>query len=72
MVRTDDPVKDFENHDTEQQSELDKLPLCIYCGEPIQQDKAFYYNDQWCCKECEPDFWNDIREDFLEGVDEDG
>lgn len=66
MLYTDDPLADFERHDAEQQAQLDKLPVCKICQEPIQQEKAIYYNDQWCCKECEGEFWQNIREDFLE------
>ncbi len=66
MTWSDDPEKDFERYDAEQQAKLDKLPICNCCGEPIQQEKAVYYNDQWCCEECEDEFWQDIREDFLE------
>lgn len=72
MVFTDDPVADFARYDAEQEKALQKLPICECCGNPIQQEKAIYYNDQWCCEDCEFDFWHDIREDFLESVDVDG
>lgn len=48
------------------QEYLDSLPLCEICNEPIQQNKAVHYNDQWCCENCEDEFWENIREDFLE------
>ena len=60
----------FAMHDAEQEKRLERLPVCEYCGEPIQQEKAIYYNDQWCCKEHEWDLWQDIREDFLENTEE--
>lgn len=66
MYYTDNPVMDAERYMQEQDERLEKLPTCECCGEPIQQEKAIYYNDQWCCEDCEPDFWNCIREDFLE------
>ena len=69
---TDNPIADFVRHDAEQQAKLDKLPVCECCKEPIQQEKAIYYNDQWCCEECEEEFWQNIREDFLERTDADG
>ena len=71
MSFTDNPLLDFAMHDAEQQEQLEKLPVCECCGEPIQQEKAIYYNDQWCCEECESEFWKNIREDFLERVVED-
>ena len=68
MMYTDDPVCDFERYDAQKQEELDELPVCSCCGEPITQDVAIYYNDQWICRDCESDFWQDIRSDFLESV----
>lgn len=68
MVYTDDPIRDFENCEREIQRRLQTLPLCECCEEPIQQERAVYYNGQWVCEECESDFWRDIREDFLEDV----
>jgi formylmethanofuran dehydrogenase subunit E len=58
----------WEQHDREEQAKLDELPVCEICQEPIQQEKAIYYNDQYCCEECEREFWQNIREDFLEEV----
>ena len=69
---SDNPVHDAERYAAEQEKKLMKLPVCECCGEPIQQEKAVYYNDQWCCEECETDFWKDIRSDFLESVNADG
>lgn len=72
MYFTDNPLADAERYAAEQEEELEKLPKCECCGEPIQQDKAIYYNDQWCCEDCEYDFWQNIRDDFLESVNSDG
>ena len=58
----------FEIYDAQKEKRLKKLPICCKCENPIQDEKAIYYNDQWCCEECETDFWNNIREDFLESV----
>lgn len=66
MTFTDNPIADFERHDREKEKALSMLPVCECCGNPIQQKKAVYYNDQWCCKECEEIFWLNIRDDFLE------
>ena len=66
MYFTDDPVADAERYAAEQEEELEKLPRCECCGEPIQQEKAIYYNDQWCCNDCSYDFWDEIKEDFME------
>ena len=58
----------FVRHEAEQEKKLAELPVCEICGEPIQQEKAVYYNDQWICEECEAEFWESIREDFLESI----
>ncbi len=70
MAWTNDPVADFERYDAEQERKLARLPLCSCCKEPIQQEKAVWYNDQWCCEECESDFWQNIRKDFLENTED--
>lgn len=65
---TDDPIADYDRYLEEQEEQLNNLPLCECCGQPIQQEEAVYYNDQWCCEDCEDEFWRTIREDFLEKV----
>lgn len=52
MNRTDDPLKDFDRHDTEQQKKLDRLPKCTECGEPIQQEKAVCIDGDFYCDHC--------------------
>lgn len=70
MEWTDDPVADAERYqeelEKERKTKLAKLPICECCGEPIEQEKAVYYNDQYCCEDCEREFWDAIRYDFLE------
>lgn len=66
---TDDPVADYMSEDNENSKWLDRLPCCDCCGEPIQQEKAVYYNDQWFCKECEEEAWECIRKEYLERTD---
>jgi hypothetical protein len=68
MSYTDNPLADFESHEAEKQKWLDSRPICCICKEPIQESKMIYYNDQHCCPlyEYEWEFWQGIREDFLE------
>ena len=49
---TDDPIADFNRWDAEQQAKLDKLPKCAECGEPIQDDYCYEFNDSYLCEEC--------------------
>jgi formylmethanofuran dehydrogenase subunit E len=48
---SDDPIADFNRYDAYQQQQLDRLPKCDDCGEPIQDD---YYRINGCniCSEC--------------------
>lgn len=52
MFCTDNPLYDFAMHDAEQQAELDKLPKCAECGNPVQYEEAFYINGDWICESC--------------------
>ena len=52
MTYTDNPVADFERYDAQRQRELDKLPRCSYCDEPIQDDFCFEINDELICESC--------------------
>ena len=52
MFLTDDAVSDFERYDREQAEWLKRLPVCVDCGEPIQDETAFYINEEWVCERC--------------------
>ena len=52
MFYTDNPVADYDRYCNEQQKELDRLPRCCECGEPIQDEYAYYINDEWIHKSC--------------------
>ncbi len=61
MTFTDDPIADFERYDAEQQEQLDKLPKCVECGEPIQQEFAVCINDDWICDDCLEMFRKEVK-----------
>lgn len=52
MYRTDDPIADFYRWDNDQQKQLDKLPKCAECGEPIQDEECYEINGELICPEC--------------------
>ena len=52
MCFSDDPVADFYRWEAEQQRELEKLPNCCHCGEPIQDEHLFDVNGDLFCEEC--------------------
>lgn len=58
----------WQKHDAEQEEKLSKLPICSCCKERIQQESAIHYNNKWWCEECEDEFWQSIRKDFLKEV----
>jgi hypothetical protein len=51
FYRTDDPVKDQMRHDTEQEAELEKMPMCSHCGERIQGGYLFDIEGELYCEE---------------------
>lgn len=52
MLYTDDPIRDFEMHDAEQTRRLERLPVCVECGEHIQSEEYYMINDEPMCREC--------------------
>ena len=52
MIFTDDPVSDFHRHDAEQEKKIEKLSVCDYCDEHIQDEYAYYINGEWICECC--------------------
>ena len=59
--RTDNPDLDFLRYDSDQQDELDKLPKCWNCEEPIQQEDAVCIDGDWICDRCLTEFRRDIE-----------
>jgi hypothetical protein len=63
-------------YDARQSEMLASMPVCECCGEHVQTETAFYYNNQWFCtdRECEKELmelvWEDIKNDFLFDVEE--
>lgn len=42
----------WEDHDSQQEKALSRLPECEYCGEPIQDEYCFSINDEVICERC--------------------
>lgn len=49
---SDDPVADFERYDEDQNKWLERRPVCADCGEHIQDERAYYINGEWICRDC--------------------
>lgn len=54
----------WEQHERQAQAELDRLPRCVYCDKPIQQDTAVYINDEYICDECLSDMRREIQPEY--------
>ena len=54
----------FEQHEAEQQDRLDKLPTCICCGEPIQDEYCYEIDDELYCEKCMNDEYRKPTEDY--------
>lgn len=61
MYFTDDPVTDYDRYSAQQEKQLEQLPKCSQCGEPIQQEDAVCFNDKYICDRC----LGDLRVDLL-------
>lgn len=48
----------------EQEAQLEKLPLCEYCGERIQDDYYFEINNECICEDCLNDNFRKDIEDY--------
>ena len=51
-LRTDDPIRDFHEYSAEQEAELNSLPRCCECDEPIQSEICCEFNDELICPDC--------------------
>ena len=52
IYRTDDPIADFNRYEEDRERELEKCPVCSYCGEPIQDAYAFHIDQEWWHESC--------------------
>lgn len=52
MRYTDDPAADYDAWDAEQERRLARLPRCVDCGEPIQDEMPFHFHGDWYCESC--------------------
>ena len=66
LFRTDDPERDFLKHDAEQQKQLEKLPRCSECDEPIQSEKCYEFNGELICPECLENYHEKETEDYVD------
>ena len=68
MMWTDDPVKDYERYDAQRCAELERLPVCDECGNPIQDEEYYEFDGTLICEECLIDNHRKRVDDYLERV----
>lgn len=51
-IVTADPIRDAAERDAEFEEWLQTRPVCMWCGEPIQDDTALELGNGWICKSC--------------------
>lgn len=55
-----------DRYEAERQRELDKLPKCEYCGEPITDDFLYDLDGDILCEECLKRHFRKHVEDYIE------
>jgi len=55
----------FRCHERKQEAWLARRPECADCGEPIQDESAYYINGVWLCQDCMSTYLVDV-EDYIE------
>ena len=65
MEFTDNPVADAERYMAEQERELQKLPKCSECGEPIMDDYFYKIGEELYCQDCMDNRFVVWTEDYM-------
>lgn len=63
---TDDPASDADRYFSERDAELEKLPVCADCGEPVQDDHYYLINDEVICPNCLDSNYRKEIDDYVE------
>ena len=58
---TDNPLRDFAMYDSDQQKQLENLPKCSLCDEPIQQEDVVQFHGEYICDDCLDDLRVELR-----------
>ena len=56
----------WEAHEREKERQLERLPVCEVCGNPIQDEYLYLINDEFVCTEC---LIRDFRKDASDYVE---
>ena len=64
-IRTDDPVRDYDRYAEEQDKLLQKMPVCSYCDNHIQDTYLYEIEGEIICEECIKDNFRKNVEDYI-------
>ena len=56
----------FIQHDKEQAAYLEKLPVCVYCNDEIQDDAYYEINEEPVCEDCLNEHFRKWTDDYVE------
>ena len=59
MYYTGEPARDAENYYLEAQAQLEKRPVCEYCGKHIDDDVCYEIDGNIICDDCILDYLHD-------------
>ena len=65
MFFTNDPVADAERYYAEKEAELNRLPVCDCCGDPIQDEYLYLIDNHKYCKACLDEHFRKDAEDYI-------
>lgn len=63
---TDNPVRDAERHQADQDRELERLPVCCFCDNPIQNEHFYEINGEAICPDCLENYFKRRTGDYIE------
>lgn len=63
---TDDPVADAYAHDYEQETALEKYPVCSCCGEHILDDYLYDIDGDLICEECLNEYYRRSTDAYID------
>ena len=66
MFYSDDPLADYDRYETEQEKWLNTLPVCVCCGDPIQDEYYYNFDGDNVCNEHLQDYCDEHYKKYRE------
>ena len=61
-----DNYEAWKMHDAEENESLDRLPVCDYCGEPIQDEYLYEIDGELYCEDCMKEHFRKPTDKYME------